>query len=377
MAVSYRKQIIYRKLCFVLCLFGFVLDLVGFLLPTWVSYIIGGYRHYYGLFSTCIVQGGKQACGTVDPDFANGTFKAGQAFGILGLITYFSSLVCCCIVFCWPRPWKRRLMYSASASALATALFTMLSLVLFFTSHPDHGSRLDFGYYIAVAACAISPFIAIFAFYVAKITSFPPKQQPTIVSQPLSIIALDSVSMTSSGSFESDNRSRSWDVPIILRELTDDNLHQVPPEFRSYTREETKAGPSFFFNHRPSEEVMQKVKLRNAQNQKQPSPSGSQHCLFAQNQKQPSPSGSQHGLDAQNQKQPSPSVSQYGLHTGDQLKPSFTGSQYSLNSQNQLQPSPSGSQYGLNLSVNHLGMEVDTYRSPTPVEQVESASSSV
>ncbi|XP_033754462.1 uncharacterized protein LOC117337546 [Pecten maximus] len=339
MAVSYRKQIIYRKLCCALCLCGFILDLVGFLLPNWVSYIIGGYRHYYGLFSTCIVRSGQQACGTLGSDHVNALFKTSQAFGVLGLITYFSSLVCCCIVFCWPRPWKRSLLFSASASSLATVLFTMLMLVLFFTSHPDHGSRLDFGYYIAISACVVSLFVAIFAFYIAKITSFPPKMQPSIAGQELAIIDLDSVSMTSSPSLGYDNRS--LDVPIILRELTSDDIHQVPPEFLSY-REETKPGPSFFFNHRPSKEVMQKISMRNSQNQTKPSPSGSPHSSNTQTPANSSPV-SLHGLNVHN-------------HSPSNLS--------------QLRRSSA-------LSVNHLGIDLDTSRCTTPVEEVESGTSTV
>ncbi|XP_060077081.1 uncharacterized protein LOC132556662 [Ylistrum balloti] len=407
MAVSHRMQIIYRKLCFALCLCGFVTDLVGFLLPNWVNYIIGGYRHYYGLFSTCIVRSEQQACGTMDPGDMNETFMASQAFGILGLITYFSCVVCCCIVFCWPRPWKRPLLYAASALALVTAVFTMLTLVLFYTSYPRHGSRLDFGYYIAVAGCVLSPFIAFFAFYIAKITSFPPEKSTPIGGQELCVIDLDSVSVTSSRSLGYDNLS--LDMPIILREFTSDNFLQVPPEFQKYTREETKAGPSFFFNHRPSDEVIQKVEIRNAQNRKQQSPSSSKKGSGMPSQIQPSPSCSKKGLKMQGQTPPSPSCSQKGLEIQRPVQPSpscsqkglklvqpspfgsrnelnrydsmdelnLFDSQFRLGEENQMLSNSCGSRYGSQLTVTHLGTEVDTSRCTTPVENVEIATSSV
>ncbi|XP_069114158.1 uncharacterized protein [Argopecten irradians] len=277
--------------------------------------------------------------GTMASDNVNGMFRASQAFGVLGLITYFSSIVCCCIVFCWPRPWKRTLLYSASATSLATVLFTMLTLVLFFKSHPDHGSRLDFGYYIAIAACVVSLFVTVCAFYIARITSFPPKKTPTI-EQELAVIDLDALSVTSSQSWG--HGSTSMEVPIILRELTAENFTQIPPEFQSY-REETKAGPSFFFNLRPSDDVIQKLKLRNEQNQSKLSPSVSRHSLTAQNLTPPSPSFSRRSSAAQN------------------LTPS-----------NVCETS-----HSTTISVTHLGVELDSSRCTTPVEEVETESTTV
>lgn len=147
------------------------------------------------------------------------------------------------------------ILFSCVSSLVLTGLFLMLTLVLFITSHPEHPSRLDFGYYIAISATVLSPLVGAFAFYIAKITSFPPKRASSSNGQQICVIDLESVLS------EQDSR----DMPFYLRETTEDTFLQIPPEFRMYTRDETKIGPSFFFNHKPSEEILRKVQLRNQQ----------------------------------------------------------------------------------------------------------------